>query len=64
MDAYNVQMNLGGSLDTRGMYQQSAPRSLIPRVTTKKFSGQWKMLGMARREYIDWRRGNRGQNTT
>ena len=64
MDAYSVQMNLGSSLDTRGTYQQSAPKSSIPRATIKKFSRQWKRLGIARRGYIDWRRGNRGQNTT
>lgn len=48
MDAYSVQMILGSSLDTRETYQQSAPKSLILRATTKKFSRQWKRQGMAR----------------
>ena len=64
MDAYSVQMNLGSSSDTRGTYQQSGPKSSILRVTTKKLSRRLKRLGMARREYSGWRRGNRGQNTT
>ena len=64
MDAYSVQMNLGSSLDTRGTYRQSAPKSSILRVTTEKFFRQWKRLEMAKPGYISWRRGNRGQNTT